>query len=60
MEQRCHECHKDIDEIHLQKCPICFRLFCDDHAFNMSNRLFCSQRCAEYFFSGDPDEEEKE
>ena len=52
----CIECQKDEMETILTKCPICFKYFCNDHAFVTSGRRFCSRGCADYFFFGDPDD----
>ena len=55
----CHACEKageTSEQLQLDKCPICFRYFCDKHARQMSGRPFCSQGCAEYFFFAEPDE----
>ena len=57
---RCHECGATDDETRLQKCPICFRYYCQEHNKSMSGRTFCSQKCAEYFFFADPDDDDKE
>ena len=52
----CVHCGKSLDEVQLAKCPSCFKHFCDEHAYLMSGRPFCSRKCAEYFFFGDPDD----
>ncbi len=54
--QVCKVCQKTADEIHLNKCAICFALYCDDHKFLYSGREFCSKPCAEYFFFDDEDD----
>jgi hypothetical protein len=56
MTNECHECHKSDEETKLEKCPICFKYFCEDHAYHRSGLRFCSSGCAEYFFFSDPDE----
>jgi hypothetical protein len=56
MTNECHECHKSDTETKLEKCPICFKYFCEDHAYHRSGLRFCSSGCAEYFFFSDPDE----
>jgi hypothetical protein len=53
----CHVCEKNDAEIKLMKCPICFKHFCDEHAYLWSGRPFCSNGCAEYFYFGDEDSE---
>ena len=52
----CLVCKKTDEEVSLDKCAICFKLYCDDHGFVMSGRRFCSRFCAEYFFFSGPDE----
>jgi hypothetical protein len=46
--------------IQLQKCAICFGLFCRDCSVAVSGRVFCSQPCAEYFFHGDEEDVEED
>jgi hypothetical protein len=46
----CATCKKTGDQTTLRKCPICFKHFCEEHAYHMSGRAFCSQPCAEFFF----------
>jgi hypothetical protein len=53
---KCRECEKTIDDTPLTKCPTCFKYFCEEHAFLMSGREFCSRGCADYFFFADPDD----
>lgn len=55
LEKVCVTCRKNEDEITLKKCPVCFRYYCDDDAFLMAGREFCSKNCARYNFF--PDEE---
>ncbi len=52
----CVHCKKSDDETTLRKCPICFKRYCDEHAYLMSGRTFCSQPCADFFFFSDSDE----
>jgi hypothetical protein len=54
--QECYECHKSEDETTLQKCPICFKRFCEEHGYHRSGLRFCSSGCAEYFFFSEPDD----
>ena len=56
MEVRCLKCGKDIDQVRLHKCPICFKYVCEDHVYRMSGREFCSNGCAQYFFFGDEED----
>ena len=55
-EHKCHECGKPDTETRLQKCPICFRYFCEDHSHDQSGVVFCSKGCAQYFFFAEPDD----
>jgi len=50
------EVGKSDVEITLSKCPICFKLVCQDCAKREYGRIFCTQRCADMFFFGDDDE----
>ena len=52
----CFRCEEPKPGTELSKCPLCFKLFCEEHAHAMSGRQFCSTRCAQYFFFGDPEE----
>ena len=52
----CVHCKKSEEETRLSKCPICFKYYCDEHAFVASGRSFCSHFCAEYYFFADPEE----
>ena len=52
----CLTCQKDDKESALHKCPICFKLVCDNCGERSCGRVFCSKRCADSFFFGDDDE----
>jgi hypothetical protein len=52
----CVTCQKSEEEVTLHKCPICFKLVCNDCAKREYGRVFCSKRCADQFFFGDDDE----
>jgi hypothetical protein len=52
----CLTCQKDDQETTLHKCPICFKLVCDNCAIRSYGRIFCTKRCADQFFFGDDDE----
>jgi hypothetical protein len=52
----CLTCQKDEQETALHKCPICFKLVCDNCAIRLYGRVFCTKRCADQFFFGDDDE----
>ena len=56
--QRCRHCDKTEDEVSLEKCPICFKMYCNDCGYQHSGRKFCSQFCGEYYFFADPEAEE--
>lgn len=53
----CLGCGKSEEEATLSRCPICYKPFCDEHAYPYSGRNFCGVRCAEYFFFGGSDED---
>lgn len=54
----CTHCGAGESDRPLQRCPICFKWFCDEHGHDMSGRAFCSSHCAEYFFFADPDDQD--
>ena len=54
-EKACTKCSKTGEKIVLIKCPICFKLVCENCAVVKSGRPFCGQYCAESFFFGDED-----
>ncbi|NOZ13027.1 MAG: hypothetical protein GXO69_05185 [Acidobacteria bacterium] len=41
----------------LQKCPMCFTIFCPNCGYSFGGRQFCSKSCADYFYFGEGDEE---
>jgi hypothetical protein len=45
----------DLDE-RLHKCPICFKLICENCSFRSMGRAFCSKKCADQFFFADDDD----
>ena len=49
-------CGSSDEDRKTQKCPICYKRFCDDCAMSMSGRYFCGRFCAEYFFFGGEDD----
>ncbi len=53
MDVKCHHCEKTSLEVHLAKCPICHRSFCEEHSYTWSGRTFCSRGCADHFFFDD-------
>jgi hypothetical protein len=52
----CRTCEKSEDQTRLSKCPVCHKGFCDEHAFTVSGRQFCSRGCGEYFFFANEDD----
>ena len=52
----CNQCKKTDAEVRLRKCSICFKHYCEDHAYYRSGVSFCSSGCAEYFFFSEPDD----
>ncbi len=59
-EQACVTCSVTRDDAQLEKCGICSRFFCSDHAFRAyGGRRFCSTECARgYYFHGEMDEDD--
>ena len=52
----CESCGASEEDRRVQKCPICYKKFCEECAHPMSGRSFCSRFCAEYFFFGGEDD----
>lgn len=52
----CATCHKDERESTLVKCPICFKMVCQDCGRREYGRVFCSPRCANLFFFGEEED----
>ena len=52
----CISCQKTDQDDRLNKCPICFKLTCDNCGVHAFGRIFCSKRCSDQFFFGDDDE----
>ena len=52
----CEMCGASEEERRTQKCPICFKRFCEECAVSVSGRTFCSRFCGEYFFFGCEDD----
>jgi hypothetical protein len=52
----CVVCQASDEDIRLNKCPICFRLVCDNCAVRSFGRMFCVKTCSQQFFFGDDDE----
>jgi len=48
----CELCGISAEERRTQKCPICYKRYCEECACNLSGRSFCSKFCGEYFFFG--------
>jgi len=56
IEEKCVQCGKGDDETTLRRCPVCYKYYCDAHAYLMGGRTFCSHPCADFFFFSDADE----
>jgi hypothetical protein len=52
----CEKCGSTDEELRTHKCPVCYKMFCEDCSVSMSGRSFCSRFCAEYFFFGGDDD----
>ncbi|HET7746460.1 MAG TPA: hypothetical protein VFM29_04110 [Vicinamibacteria bacterium] len=52
----CSTCQMSDQDRRLHKCPICFKLSCDECGHHAYGRIFCTRRCAEEFFFGEDDE----
>ena len=52
----CRKDDKDDEAMRLNKCPICFKLVCEECAVRNFGRLFCSKLCSDQFFFGDDEE----
>jgi hypothetical protein len=46
----CSKCAGSMNKDALSRCPICYKLVCDDCRYQMSGRSFCSAPCAQYYF----------
>ena len=55
-EAKCAKCESHDEAQLVRRCPVCFTHFCEEHAYVMSGRAFCSKGCAQHFFFGDPDD----
>jgi hypothetical protein len=56
-EDACSKCGKEAGRGGLSKCPMCYKLVCEECHFQMSGRIFCSAPCSQFFFfEGDEDE----
>jgi hypothetical protein len=53
MKRKCVKCERDETEVRLDKCPICYEYFCNEHVHLRGGRRFCKRACAQYFFFGD-------
>jgi hypothetical protein len=52
----CELCGTSEGELRPQKCPICYKRYCEECGVNLSGRRFCSRFCGEYFFFGGEDD----
>ncbi len=59
-ERKCVTCGDTEEQARLERCAICARYFCPDHAHRaFGGRRFCSGECAHaYFFHGEFDDDE--
>jgi hypothetical protein len=51
----CEMCGKKGFWIHLGKCPMCHRYFCDACRYTYGGKEFCTRHCANEFFWGGED-----
>ena len=49
----CSRCSQSDPRMTLSKCPICYKLVCEQCQYSKGGRLFCGQYCADYFFFGE-------
>jgi hypothetical protein len=56
-EDRCARCGKTRDEVRLEKCSVCYSMFCRVCASRRHGKTFCSVHCADIFFFGDEEQE---
>lgn len=57
-EEVCAKCAVSLERGALAKCPMCFKMVCEECRYQVSGRTFCSAPCANFFFfEGDEDEE---
>jgi len=59
-ERHCLVCGETQAQVHLERCLVCGKYFCPDHAFKRTGRRFCSAGCARDFFWGVGDEEDED
>ncbi|HYS52727.1 MAG TPA: hypothetical protein VER58_03040 [Thermoanaerobaculia bacterium] len=59
-ERHCLVCGETQSQAHLERCLVCGKYFCPDHAFKRTGRRFCSAGCARDFFWGVEDEEDED
>jgi len=59
IETWCPGCGTPVPEDALKVCIICRGRFCPSCAVAGYGREFCSERCRDYFFFGDAEEEEE-
>jgi hypothetical protein len=57
---RCNTCGREQPTWNLITCPVCGQVSCHKCAKFAYGRHFCSDRCAQYFFHAEPDEDEQE
>ena len=59
-ESVCSKCAGSFESGGLTKCPMCFKMVCDDCHHQVSGRTFCSAPCAQFFFFESEDEDDDE
>ena len=52
----CALCQTTDQDTRLHKCPICFKLVCENCATRGFGRFFCAKKCSDQFFFGDDDD----
>ena len=54
----CEMCRVTGKWLHLNKCPMCHKYFCDNCRYNFGGKDFCTAHCGNEFFWGEDDEDE--
>ena len=53
----CSGCGNVFDYYKLIKCPMCYKMVCNECKAIIGGRPFCGEVCANYFFFGGEDED---
>lgn len=56
----CEMCSATGTWLHLNKCPMCHKYFCDKCRVNFGGKEFCTADCGNAFFFGSEDGEDEE